>query len=69
MKYFQEIHLRLNDFDRALEAVNAGIVFFRAAKEILVECYFRLAKSLVCIVMGQFGCYLCFRDYRFSPFK
>jgi hypothetical protein len=46
---YAEAQLRLVEFARALEAVQAGIQFSRGSTGggVLVECYFRLVKSLV----------------------
>ncbi|KAH7730146.1 Cohesin loading factor [Aphelenchoides avenae] len=46
---FSEVYLRVADYDNALEVVNAGIKYFGSpqAKDLVVECYFRLAKSLI----------------------
>jgi len=44
---YAEAQLRLGEFSRALEAVNAGIQFSGGSGGVLVECYFRLVKSLV----------------------
>uniref|UniRef100_A0A914I245 MAU2 chromatid cohesion factor homolog n=1 Tax=Globodera rostochiensis TaxID=31243 RepID=A0A914I245_GLORO len=44
-----EAYLRLSEFARALEAVQAGVQFSRGPEGggVMVECYFRLVKSLV----------------------
>lgn len=44
---YAEAQLRLGEFPRALEAVNAGIQFSGGSSGVLVECYFRLVKSLI----------------------
>uniref|UniRef100_A0A915LVD8 Cohesin loading complex subunit SCC4 homolog n=1 Tax=Meloidogyne javanica TaxID=6303 RepID=A0A915LVD8_MELJA len=44
---YAEAQLRLGEFSRALEAVNAGIQFSGGSGGVLVECYFRLVKSLI----------------------
>lgn len=46
---YAEAQLRLGEFGRALEAVQAGVQFSRSAGAggVLMECYFRLVKSLV----------------------
>lgn len=47
---YAEAQLRLAEYGRALEAVQAGVQFSRNDEGggVLVECYFRLVKSLVC---------------------
>uniref|UniRef100_A0A914CSG6 MAU2 chromatid cohesion factor homolog n=1 Tax=Acrobeloides nanus TaxID=290746 RepID=A0A914CSG6_9BILA len=45
--YLAEVYLKLNDFENALQVVDCGIIYFRDLKEKVVECYFRLAKSLL----------------------
>ncbi|KAI1728310.1 cohesin loading factor domain-containing protein [Ditylenchus destructor] len=42
-----EVYLKLNEFDNALELMDSGIAYFRGMKEIVVECYLRLTKSLI----------------------
>lgn len=44
-----EAYLRLGEFGRALEAVQAGAEYARGpgGGGVMVECYFRLVKSLV----------------------
>jgi hypothetical protein len=56
---YAEAQLRLGEFGKALEAVQAGVQYSKGegAGGVLIECYFRLVKCLV----GYF-------DYIF-PFK
>lgn len=44
---YAEVYLRMHEFDKALQVVNAGIEYFRGVQEIVIECYFRLTKSLI----------------------
>ncbi|KAF7638797.1 hypothetical protein Mgra_00001880 [Meloidogyne graminicola] len=44
---YSEAQLRLGEFDRALEAVNAGVQFSGTSGGLIIDCYFRLVKSLI----------------------
>jgi len=44
---YSEVYLRIGEYYSALEIVQTGINYFRQIKGTLIECYFRLAKSLI----------------------
>jgi hypothetical protein len=44
---FQEIYIKLKDFDHALEIVKQGAAYFQQKNEIVLVCYFGLIKCLV----------------------
>jgi hypothetical protein len=54
--YYAEAQLKMGEFGRALEAVHAGVQFSKnpGAGGVLVECYFRLVKSLVIFTIIQY---------------